>query len=592
MTTQFDSIYFNQSRASGRMRMMESGLGWKASEKGGSATKNQEPQLIPSEELLAAHWSRGARGYEVRIQTKNKGVAQLDGFDQEDFNAVKNAFKHNFDMNLENVEHSVRGWNWGRVDFERSEMVFNVQNKPAFEINYGDISNTNLVGKAEVALEFNLQTASEREKAGDEIVEMRFYVPGTVQKTEDGEIKPKIEKKIKEEDDAIKQEEDGSIKQEEDGSIKQEDDDSIKQEDDSSIKQEDGEEDGQEQSAAQYFYESVKDRADIGQIAGDAIVSFTDVLFLTPRGRYDIDMYPTSFRLRGKTYDYKIQYKTVERIFLLPKPDELHNIIIIQLDPPLRQGQTRYPFLVIQFLKEEEIEVELNVENDVFEKKYADKLKKKYDEAAHQVVGQLFKGLTGKRVIFPASYTTTHGQAGVSCSLKASEGYFYPLDKCFLFVPKPTVYIPYSEVSSVKFSRVGGSVSSSRTFDMTIVLRSGAGEHQFSNIAREEQSSLESYIKSKNIKIKNEDSDDQTLLAAALGDESEDSDVDMIDRGSADEDEESEDEDFEDDDISDVAEEFDEDHESNSDEGGDGDDDSENSEQEAPSKKKVKTASA
>lgn len=559
MATQFENIYFNQSRASGRMRMTESGLGWKASEKGGSSSgKGQEPLLMPSEELLAALWSRGARGYEVRIQTKNKGVAQLDGFDLEDFNSVKNAFKNNFGITLEIREHSVRGWNWGHVDFERSELVFNVQNKPAFEISYADLSNSNLVGKAEVALEFNLQSASERDKAGDETVEMRFYVPGMVTKTEEGEVKPKKEK-VKEENGEVKDEPD-----------------------------EEGEEEGEEQSAAQYFYQSIKDRADIGLVAGDAIVSFADILFLTPRGRYDIDMYPTSFRLRGKTYDYKIQYKNVERIFLLPKPDEIHNIIIIQLDPPLRQGQTRYPFLVIQFLKEEEIEVELNVEDSEFEKKYADKLKRKYDEAAHQVVGQLFKGMTGKKVVFPGSYTTSHGQAGVSCSLKASEGYFYPLDKCFLFIPKPTVYIPFTEVASVTFSRVGGSVSASRTFDMTIVLRSGAGEHQFSNIAREEQAALDAFIKSKNIKIKNESADDQAILAAALGDESDDSDVEMADRGSADEDDESEDEDFEIEGESEVAEEFDSAHESTSDDDEEGAQSGSDSEEEGRTKKKMK----
>lgn len=33
----------------------------------------------------------------------------------------------------------------------------------------------------------------------------------------------------------------------------------------------------------------------------------------------------------------------------------------ISLDPPLRQGQTRYPYLVLEFSKEEEVDVELNL---------------------------------------------------------------------------------------------------------------------------------------------------------------------------------------------------------------------------------------
>jgi structure-specific recognition protein 1 len=565
MTTQFENIYLNQSRYPGKVRVAESGLGWKAAERtgGSSNVKGSEPFLLPSEEVQGAYWSRGSRGFEVRVHTKNKGLLQLDGFDNEEFNTVKSAFKNNFDVTLEAREHSLRGWNWGKSDFERSEMVFSVGNRPAFEISYSDVSNSNLVGKSEVAVEFNVQTSGERTKAGDELVEMRFYVPGTVStkgENEDDMKQPKVE------------EQDGAIKNEEN-------------------EQDEQEVGVEEQSAAQVFYESMKEKADIGLTAGEAIVSFANILFLTPRGRYDIDMYPTSFRLRGKTYDYKIQYSTIQRLFLLPKPDETHNIIIMQLEPPLRQGQTRYPFLVVQFLKEEDIEVELNVDDKEFQAKYADKLNKKYDEAAHQVVGHLFRGLSGKKLIFPGSFTSSHGQAAVSCSLKASEGYLYALEKCFMFVPKPTVYIPMTEISHITFSRVGGSVASSRTFDMSITLRGKGGEHQFSNIDREEQTGLEAFIKSKNIKIKNDIAAEQAMLSAVLAEESGDSDVDMkVDRGSADEDEESVDEDFQDEDDSDVAEEFDsnaessggeEDEEMGSDRGSD-------EEEDAPAAKKAR----
>lgn len=56
-------------------------------------------------------------------------------------------------------------------------------------------------------------------------------------------------------------------------------------------------------------------------------------------------------------------------MFLLPRSDEQNVIFVVGLDPPLRQGQTRYPFLVFQFLRNEETEIELNVEDDVYEEK-------------------------------------------------------------------------------------------------------------------------------------------------------------------------------------------------------------------------------
>ncbi len=76
-------------------------------------------------------------------------------------------------------------------------------------------------------------------------------------------------------------------------------------------------------------------------------------------------MYESSFRLRGKTYDYKIQFDSVKKFMVLPKPDDMHTLITVGLDPPLRQGQTRYPFLVMQFDREEEITAELNMEEFV-----------------------------------------------------------------------------------------------------------------------------------------------------------------------------------------------------------------------------------
>lgn len=81
-------------------------------------------------------------------------------------------------------------------------------------------------------------------------------------------------------------------------------------------------EDGEEVSAAQAFHDSIKDKAEIGQVSGDLVLSFEEVLVLTPRGRYDVDMFLDFLRLRGKTYDYKILYSSISRLFLLPKDDQ------------------------------------------------------------------------------------------------------------------------------------------------------------------------------------------------------------------------------------------------------------------------------
>ncbi|PCG98412.1 protein of unknown function DUF1747 [Penicillium occitanis (nom. inval.)] len=509
-------------------------MGWRPS--GGGETFT-----LDSSNIGAAQWSRAAKGFELKILSRTSGVIQLDGFDQEDFERLSKAFKVWYGVAVEQREHAIRGWNWGKAEFTKAELSFNVQNRPAFEIPYSEISNTNLAGKNEVAVEFALpadekanghiegSTKNRGRKAAagpDELVEMRFYIPGTALKKE------------KAEGDGVKKE--GS---EEEGE----------------------EEEVEEQNAANLFYETLMDKAEIGDVAGDTYATFLDVLHLTPRGRFDIDMYEASFRLRGKTYDYKIQYSSIKKFFLLPKNDETHTLIVLGLDPPLRQGQTRYPFLVMQLKLDEEVSIELNMTEELLRERYKDKLEPRYEEPIHQVITKIFRGLSGKKVIMPSKdFVSHHGHSGVKCSIKANEGLLYFLDKSLMFVPKPATYVQIENISVVTMSRVGGAISASRTFDITVSLKGGLGEHQFSNINREEQQPLEEFFKAKNIRIKNEMVDDSAaLIKAALENDDLSSDDDVRpDRGSADEDEESVDEDFQADSDSDVAEEYDSAHES------------------------------
>lgn len=53
-----------------------------------------------------------------------------------------------------------------------------------------------------------------------------------------------------------------------------------------------------------------------------------------------------------------------------------------------------------------------------------------------------------------------------------------------MFVPKPASYIGFENIAMIVMSRIGGAVSASRTFDITITMKGGTGEHQFSNINR------------------------------------------------------------------------------------------------------------
>ncbi|KAI6898396.1 FACT complex subunit [Hortaea werneckii] len=573
----FDDIYLDLSKQPGKCRVAESGLGWKPAGGSGGQTFTLDKQDIQS-----ASWSRAARGYELKVFARNAGVVLLDGFRPDDYDAIRKCFQVWFGVELVQREHALRGWNWGKSELGRNELTFNVRNQPAFEIPYTEISNTNLAGKNEVAVELSLPqdgqdpvdgvngTKKKGQKTGgavDQLTEMRFYIPGT-------EMRKGRKKNA---------------------------------EDDGEEAQENGEE---EENAANLFYEALMDKAEIGEVAGDTFATFLDILHLTPRGRFDIDLYEKSFRLRGKTYDYKISYDNAKRFFILPKPDDVHQLLCIGLDPPLRQGQTRYPFIVMQFKRDEEVNIELNMTEEDLKEKYAGKLQARYEASIGTVIARIFHGLTGKKLFQPShDFSSHHQQSGVKCSIKANEGHLYCLDRAFLFVPKPATYISFDHVAAITMSRVGGAVSASRTFDITVTLKNGAGEHQFSNINREEQAPLENFFKIKNIKTKNEMDVENSMLSAALNGDadlgsSDDEEVVNAARGSAGEDDEDEsvDEDFQADSDSDVAEEFDSDakssggEESGSDEemedadadAGDGDD-SDTAEKVERPKKKAKT---
>jgi structure-specific recognition protein 1 len=65
-------------------------------------------------------------------------------------------------------------------------------------------------------------------------------------------------------------------------------------------------------------------------------------------------VYPSFFQLHGKTFDYKIAMSTVLRLFLLPHKDGRQIFFVVSLDPPIKQGQTRYHFLTFLFQQDED----------------------------------------------------------------------------------------------------------------------------------------------------------------------------------------------------------------------------------------------
>ena len=140
----------------------------------------------------------------------------------QDHDKLATLLKNYFSVAIETKEITFKGWNWGDTDFQGQDLAFLVSDRVAFELPLQNVANSNIAGRTEVSLEFSgLTTSKSVRPQGDEMVEIRFHVPGVQTK--------------------------------------------LKGESASDAGQSDDEE---EISAAQVFHDLIKDKAEIGQVSG------------------------------------------------------------------------------------------------------------------------------------------------------------------------------------------------------------------------------------------------------------------------------------------------------------------------------------
>jgi len=261
---------------------------------------------------------------------------------------------------------------------------------------------------------------------------------------------------------------------------------------------------------AELLQQKIMQTASIRKTTGDILVEFEQAkgTFLTPRGRYAIELYDWFLQLRGQKYDYKIKYDDINRLFLLPKPDEVHMAFVIALDKPIRQGQQRYQYLVLQATKDPD-EVTVNLEEEALQKEYGGELQPVMRGSLSNLIAKTFKVIARKKVFIPGKFANANQQACVKCAYRANEGFLYPLEKQFFFIHKPPILILFNEVESVEFQRYAGGQGSTRNFDLCVNLKASASasggpkEYTFMGIDRSDYAGLYNFLGTKKIKIKN-----------------------------------------------------------------------------------------
>ena len=234
---------------------------------------------------------------------------------------------------------------------------------------------------------------------------------------------------------------------------------------------------------------------------------------ITPRGKFDMYMLKSSLKIHGPSHDYKILYKNITKAFMLPKPDGVHVSFVIALANPLRQGNTTYNFLVFQFKHNNQKEINLNLPSNEEErlKILKSDLNSNLNGEVYDIIARLFSALVGVPIIIPKNFKGQNDSPAVRCSIKANEGFLYPLERSLIFIHKPVVVINLDSVISVECSRVN-ETNVQKSFDMTI--KTKKSEMQFLGIDKKELNSLCTYFQQKNVKVKSNDGNNTVEITA------------------------------------------------------------------------------
>ena len=258
----------------------------------------------------------------------------------------------------------------------------------------------------------------------------------------------------------------------------------------------------------------------MGEFAGDIIAQISDCPFLVPRGKYSIQFYSTFAKFHGRSNNFKILYRDISKAFLLLKNDGINMVYVLQLRTPIRQGQTMHYYLVLQFERETEVKVTINLTPEQLKDQFDDRLQSELSGPLYEVISRLFKELIQITIMIPGEFRSTHQEQAVKCSVKAQDGYLYPMKSSLIFIHKPVIYIKFTEIKHIEFSRIEQGATSSKSFDVTVTRIKDDTSVSFAGIEKTEQKKLTDYFKSKGIKLRTIDI--ETNQQIAISDEEDD----------------------------------------------------------------------
>lgn len=275
------------------------------------------------------------------------------------------------------------------------------------------------------------------------------------------------------------------------------------------------------------FVSNLRERSETGQ--SKAIFTFEEMNNVSPRGKSDFIFNQNCLRIIGRTFEHKVLYSSIKRVIEIPGEKNVN--IVFEAEPSIKQGLTRYNFINTQF--DREIEEDFTIDVDEGVKSAFPDLKSSYS-------GELFKTYIAAMELFTkrpveqlGSFRSKSGLNFVTCNFKAAEAFLYFIGDGILLSPK-IIFISFSSIRLVRFSRVDVSVMTSKLFDMTINTSDQC--YQLSAIEKDEFGLVESYLAKNNVEICID------VVEQHIPDDEDDSTTDIENTGSSSESADSEDE--------------------------------------------------
>lgn len=438
----------------GSLRVSGSRVQWK------KAVGEKEVE-VPMEEVDNLRWLHAAGGAGILEVLRVGGeVLRFTGLRARDAQAIRDATG----KNVHEYQQAVRGGTYGSVDVKDGALAFRAEDgKEHFAIPLSEVNSVDTPSKGEVNLELGDPKRKAEGGAGDQLIELSFHVPNPSREWgggEGGDMEP-----YKAVEGAINE------------------------------------------------YVGAREEAE----AVEAVWELTSpVTALSPRGRFTLVVYPDVLRMSGAA-DFRVEWTSLGRVFLLPRPSNTQQLVVLTLDKAIRKGQTRYQHIVLAFSADDTANVDLSERHSSLVSS-RDKLESKYEGSEAEVFARLCRGLSGCKLTREGSFRANAGTGpAIRCSHKAEDGYMYVLEKGLFFLPKPPVLLQYDHIAHVQFQRHGGALATARMFDVSVVNSSGQ-EFSFANVAREEFDNLVAFLQSKRVPIHNlQEAQEQIAGAGGAG---------------------------------------------------------------------------